>query len=208
MRNHPNALADLVVTHDLDVLCLQETKLQEIHVDDPKLKIKGHLLEEQGYDSYYTCSTAKKGYSGTAVFVRRRQAKGEKTKKKQTTVDSFFAPAVKKETTATAAKKQDVLPIKVEELIPEEVSFRMGKDKHDAEGRMVVVDFPSFSFCNVYVPNSGQKLERLSYRTEEWDTDFLAFLQSKQKDRGLPVMWLGDLNVAHTNLEVRCCKHG
>jgi exodeoxyribonuclease-3 len=56
--------------------------------------------------------------------------------------------------------------------------------------------------CNVYVPNSGQKLERLSYRTEEWDKDFLSFIQKKQKDRGVPVLWLGDLNVAHTNLEV------
>jgi exodeoxyribonuclease-3 len=203
MRNHPNALADLVETHDLDVMCLQETKLQDIHLDDPKLKIRGHLLEEQGYDAHYTCSTAKKGYSGTAVFVRRRTKGG--AKKKQQTVTNFFKP--KKETLAsgTAVSKQEkgaAVSVAVEDLVPQEVSFEMGKEKHDAEGRMVVVDFPSFSFCNVYVPNSGQKLERLSYRTDEWDKDFLAFLQTKQKERGVPVMWLGDLNVAHTNLEV------
>jgi len=42
----------------------------------------------------------------------------------------------------------------------------------------------------------------LNYRVEEWDKDFVSFIQKKQEERGVPVMWLGDLNVAHTNLEV------
>jgi exodeoxyribonuclease III len=79
----------------------------------------------------------------------------------------------------------------------------MGKEKHDMEGRLIVVDYPLFSLCNVYVPNAGQQLERLSYRVDEWDKDFLNFVHQKRSNRGgLPCIWLGDLNVAHTNLEV------
>lgn len=78
----------------------------------------------------------------------------------------------------------------------------MGIEKHDLEGRMIIADFPLFTLCNVYVPNAGQNLERLKYRTDEWDVDFLNFMKQKQIERKLPVIWLGDLNIAHTNLEV------
>ena len=53
-------MQDLATKHDVDVLCLQETKLQEMHVTDPKLKLQGYLLEEEGYSSTYHCATAKK----------------------------------------------------------------------------------------------------------------------------------------------------
>lgn len=52
----------------------------------------------------------------------------------------------------------------------------------------------------MYVPNSGQGLKRLDYRVEQWDKDFLEFMQGKH-DRG-PVIWLGDLNVAHKAADV------
>lgn len=146
-----------------DVLCLQETKLQDQHVDDPKLKLKGHLLEDEGYDAYYSCSTAKKGYAGTAVFVKRREEAA---------------------------------------LTPQEVSYEIGKEEHDAEGRVINLDFPAFSMSNLYVPNSGQTLARLDYRTEQWDKDMLQFMQKRESDRGVPVIWLGDLNIAHTAKDV------
>lgn len=199
LRNNPDALVDLVMKHDLDVLCLQETKLQEMHLDDPKLKLRGHLLEEQGYNAYYSCCTVKKGYSGTAVFIKRRNNNGNNTTKKQKTLDSFF---VAKKGSDKGGKLGDTTNGMEHLLIPESVSFEMGVAKHDGEGRIIVVDFPHFSFCNVYVPNSGQNLNRLQYRTDEWDKDLLAFIQRRQKDRGVPCLWLGDLNVAHTNLEV------
>ena len=211
MKNAPAALPELVKKHDLDVLCLQETKLQEQHLDDPKLAIRGRLLEAKGYDAYYSCSTMKKGYSGTAVFVRRRsgaiKTKFSKESKKQTTLGSFLKTgkndtAEKEEAGSKKDEKSSSLPIDASELVPLEVTYKIGKEKHDTEGRLIIVDFPLFSMINVYVPNSGQKLERLDYRTEEWDKDLLAFVQKKQSDRGLPVMWVGDLNVAHTNLEV------
>jgi len=184
----------------LDVLCLQETKLQESHLTDPKLKLNGGDLIE-GYDAYWSCSSAKKGYAGTAVFVRKRG--GEAKKGKQTTLGKFFTK--KNETASEDADttSNDILDLEMaKNLIPTEVTYEMGKEEHDAEGRIITLDFPLFSISNLYVPNSGQKLERLTYRTDEWDKHLLEFIQKKQADRGVPVMWLGDLNVAHTNLEV------
>ena len=198
LNKTPDALPQLTQEHDLDLLCLQETKLQEHHLDDPKLKIRGHVLEEQGYDSYWTCSTAKKGYAGTAVFVKRH---GNSTKR-QKTINSFFAVGKDVDDTKTVKKKKSASPIDEKLLVPQEVSFKMGKNQHDAEGRIICLDYPLFTLCNVYVPNSGQKLDRLGYRTDEWDKDLLAFMQQKQKDRGVPVMWLGDLNVAHKAYDV------
>lgn len=202
--------------HNLDCLCLQETKLNEVNLDDPKLNIP--KLEEQGYEAYYSCSTAKKGYSGTCVFVRKHKgnnnnnnhaaAEAGTKKKKQSTMDSFVGTTTisSKKTSGSDMKKSsdDDLPIDPQLLIPEQVSYKMGIDKHDQEGRMIVVDFPLFTMVNVYVPNSGQKLERLDYRTNEWDKDLLTFMQSRQQasKKNHPVLWCGDLNVAHTNLEV------
>jgi exodeoxyribonuclease-3 len=191
MKKDPESIGKLIERLNLDVLCLQEIKLQELHLDDPKVT----LPEVDGYEAHYSCSTAKKGYSGTAVFIRKRGA--AKKKAKQTSMDAFVK--AKLEATVPASHK---LPVDAKVLTPDAVSMKMGVDKHDQEGRINVVDFPLFTFCNVYVPNAGQNLERLDYRTKEWDKDFLAFMQSKQKDRGVPVLWLGDLNVAHTNLEV------
>ena len=202
LKNTPEALPDLVTKHGIDVLCLQETKLQEVHVDDPKLKIGGHLLVEQGYEAHYSCSTAKKGYSGTAVFVRKRSVGGDdKGGKKQASLSSFFG-ANKAGSSAKAAgdggsrDMNDIGKVDATNLIPD-VSFGIGKSKHDGEGRSITLDFPHFTMTNLYVPNSGQKLDRLQYRTEEWDKDLLQYMQGKEKERNCPVIWLGDLNVAH-----------
>jgi len=212
VKKDPEALAKLVKDHDIDVLALQETKLQEIHLEDPKLQLR-NLLDEEGYDAYWTCSTKKKGYAGTAVFVKRRGGNSGATPKakKQTDISSFFG---KKNNTNTAATKDDDKKPKATAsssandnlLMPQEVTYTFGKDKHDGEGRIIVLDFPTFSMVTLYVPNSGQKLERLDYRLNEWDKDLLEFVQERQKTRGVPVMWLGDLNVAHK--EYDCYNFG
>lgn len=193
LRNHPETLPNLVKEHDIDVLCLQETKLQEMHLDDKKLLIRDTVLQPD-YDAYYSCSTAKKGYSGTAVFVKRHG----KNNKKQATLDSFFGAKKADKKDEKKQETDNIDPDDVTNLIPTDVSYKMGVDDHDQEGRLIIADFPLFSLVNLYVPNSGQKLERLDYRTEQWDKDLLKFVQAKSK----PVVWLGDLNVAHTNLEV------
>ena len=83
---------------------------------------------------------------------------------------------------------------------PVKVTYDLGIAKHDKEGRVITVEFPKFFLVNVYVPNSKRKLERLSYRTEEWDVDFLKYLKKLEKKK--PVIFCGDLNVAHTEIDL------
>mmetsp|Transcript_10851 Transcript_10851/g.19842 ORF Transcript_10851/g.19842 Transcript_10851/m.19842 type:complete len:537 (-) Transcript_10851:1097-2707(-) len=207
MKNHPEALSDLVTKYNVDVLCLQETKLQEMHVDDPKLKINGHLLEVEGYDAHYSCSTTKKGYSGTAVFIKRRttvsQDAVKPSSKKQATLGNFFNGTKTTNDVASSSNggtTASLGSVDVASVIPQKVSCEMGYPEHDSEGRIIAVDFPHFSLANLYVPNSGASLDRLSYRTETWDTHLLEFMQTKEMEK--PVIWLGDLNVAYTDMEV------
>jgi exodeoxyribonuclease III len=200
MRNDPTALVDLCREYNLDMLCLQETKLQDVHLDDPKLNIRGCV---EGYDDYWSCSTEKKGYSGTAVFIKQGVSGTKKTK--QADISSFFSKKVKDEhkedTMDTKAVSLDVPEVDQELVTPGHISYKIGKPI-DNEGRTITLEFPFATITNVYVPNSGQKLERLDYRTTEWDKDFLAFNQHKEKERGLPVIWLGDLNIAHKAFDI------
>lgn len=200
MKKEPTALADLCKDHDLDVLCLQETKLQEAHLDDPKLKLRG-CLSEAGYDEYWSCSTAKKGYSGTAVFVKQRGNQSKKTK--QSNIGKFFGKKsnVKGDDVESKVQPTEVADFPAELVTPTSVSYKIGKSIDD-EGRTIMLEFPFATITNVYVPNSGQGLKRLDYRTMEWDKDFLAFQQRKEKERGLPVIWLGDLNIAHKAYDI------
>lgn len=76
----------------------------------------------------------------------------------------------------------------------------MGIAEHDMEGRVQCVEYPDFYLVNVYVPNSGQKLERLDYR-KQWDADFLAYLKNLEKTK--PVIACGDFNVAHRPIDLK-----
>ena len=82
---------------------------------------------------------------------------------------------------------------------PLQISYGMGIKEHDQEGRVITVEFSSFFLVNVYVPNSGRELVRLKYR-QQWDTDFLHYLQTLEKKK--PVIVCGDLNVAHTPIDL------
>ena len=71
--------------------------------------------------------------------------------------------------------------------------------EHDNEGRVLTAEYPDFFLVNVYVPNSKRELTRLAYR-QEWDRDFLRYL--KKLERKKPVIFCGDLNVAHTEIDL------
>ena len=88
---------------------------------------------------------------------------------------------------------------------PVSVTYGIGKRKHDQEGRSIAVEFDTFYVVASYIPNAGRKLERLDYRTQEWDADFQAFLTGL-KDTGKGVIWLGDLNVVHQDLDIHNMK--
>ncbi|MAP80771.1 MAG: exodeoxyribonuclease III [Aequorivita sp.] len=83
---------------------------------------------------------------------------------------------------------------------PLSVTFDMGVAQHDNEGRVISAEYENFYLVNVYVPNSGQKLERLDYR-KEWDDHFRAYLKNLEKTK--PVILCGDLNVAHRAIDLK-----
>ncbi len=73
------------------------------------------------------------------------------------------------------------------------------KNAPDQEGRILYVEFPAFYLLTVYTPNSGEELKRLDFRMQ-WDKDFKALL--KRLDKKKPVIFCGDLNVAHKEIDI------
>ena len=82
---------------------------------------------------------------------------------------------------------------------PLAVTHGIDIDHHDQEGRVLTAEYDEYYLVNVYVPNSKRELTRLEYR-QQWDRDFLAFLRALEKKK--PVICCGDLNVAHTELDL------
>ncbi len=83
---------------------------------------------------------------------------------------------------------------------PLSVSYGMGIDEHDHEGRVITLEFPDFFFVTVYTPNSKRELERLDYRMK-WEDDFREYLLSLDKKK--PVIVTGDMNVAHKEIDLK-----
>ncbi|MBO4846612.1 MAG: exodeoxyribonuclease III [Lachnospiraceae bacterium] len=83
---------------------------------------------------------------------------------------------------------------------PINVTYGMGIDEHDHEGRVITLEFDDYFFITVYTPNSKQELERLDYR-QQWEDDFRAYLCSLKEKK--PVIFCGDLNVAHKEIDLK-----
>lgn len=106
------------------------------------------------------------------------------------TYTTYWNSAEKKGYSGTAIFTR-IRPLKV---IP-----HLGVAEHDHEGRVLTAEFADFFFVNAYVPNAKRDLSRLAYR-QKWDADFLAYL--KKLERKKPVIFCGDLNVAHTEIDL------
>ena len=83
---------------------------------------------------------------------------------------------------------------------PRSVVLGIGSPQHDNEGRVITHEYDDFYLVNVYTPNSKRGLERLGYRTQEWEPAFRAHLVNL--DRKKPVAVCGDLNVAHNEIDL------
>lgn len=83
---------------------------------------------------------------------------------------------------------------------PLSVSYGMGISEHDNEGRIIRLEFEDFFFVNVYTPNSQRELVRLPYR-ERWEDDFRDYLMALDAQK--PVVVCGDLNCAHTEMDIK-----
>lgn len=127
-----------------DIFALQETKMQEGQLE----------LILEGYYQYWN-SAEKKGYSGTAIFTKKK---------------------------------------------PINVSYGIGIEEHDKEGRIITLEFENFYFVDCYTPNSKRELERLEYRMI-WEDEIRKYL--KKLDDKKPVIYCGDLNVAHKEIDLK-----
>ena len=135
---------EFIEREDPDVMCLQETKLQQGQI----------TMDLPGYHEYWNCAE-KKGYSGTAVFAKEE---------------------------------------------PLSVAYGLGIPEHDHEGRVITLEYPEYYLITVYVPNSKQQLERLSYRMT-WEDAFLSYIKGLERTK--PVIYCGDLNVAHEEIDLK-----
>lgn len=83
---------------------------------------------------------------------------------------------------------------------PLSVSYGIGIDEHDHEGRVITLEMERFFLVTVYTPNSQDELRRLDYRMK-WEDDFRAYLM--ELDKRKPVIVCGDLNVAHEEIDLK-----
>lgn len=125
-----------------DILCLQETKMQEGQAEVPT----------PAYHQYW-CSAQRKGYSGTLVLSKEE---------------------------------------------PLQVTYGIGIEEHDKEGRVITAKYEKFTLVNVYVPNSGSELARLDYRMK-WEEAFKDYVCSLDG----PIIICGDMNVAHEEIDLK-----
>ena len=129
---------------DADIFCLQETKVQEGQID----------FSPEGYFCYWNYAE-KKGYSGTAIFTKKK---------------------------------------------PLDVFYGIKQPFYDNEGRVITLEFENYYFLTCYTPNSQDGLRRLEYRMS-WEDYFREYVLSLDKKK--PVIYCGDLNVAHKNIDLK-----
>ena len=86
---------------------------------------------------------------------------------------------------------------------PLSVSYGIGSEEHDNEGRVITLEFEDFILVNCYTPNAQRGLTRLDYRMQ-WEDDFREYLLSLDKEK--PVVLCGDLNVAHQEIDLKNFK--
>ncbi|MCX6819945.1 MAG: exodeoxyribonuclease III [Candidatus Adlerbacteria bacterium] len=164
--HNKNLFVPFIEEYKPDILCLQETKAQQAQSE----------VDLPDYEEYWN-SAVKKGYSGTAIFVRTKINK-EITKHK---------------------------PLAVLLGLPEDIAkkYKLDGDEYgdpNAEGRVLAAEFEKYYVVTVYTPNSKEDLSRLSLRHTQWDPAFLEYMKRLEEKK--PVMFCGDLNVAHQEIDL------
>lgn len=129
---------------DADIFCIQETKCQDGQV----------TLELNNYHQFWNYAI-KKGYSGTAVFTKKK---------------------------------------------PLSVKYGIGSNDNEPEGRIITLEYEDYYLVNVYTPNSQRDLARLDFRLS-WEDEMRNYLM--ELDQKKPVIYCGDLNVAHQEIDLK-----
>src|SRR3989344_3830238 len=156
-----------------DVLCLQETKAQQAQSE----------IDLPDYQEYWNSAT-RPGYSGTAIFVKATAFGGVPSK---------------------GGKK----PLSVMNGLPEKIAKKYGLSRDtygdpNTEGRVITAELKKCYVVSVYTPNSKDDLSRIPLRHKKWDPAFLEYMKELENPSASsgrpakPVVFCGDLNVAHT----------
>ena len=125
----------------------------------------------------------------------------QETKAQDKEVSEALSPWQQHSCFTNSAVKKGYSGTSVISKIPvEDVSLDMGVAEFDQEGRVICAEYKDFCLVNVYVPNSGQKLDRLSYR-QSWDSSFLKYLKALEQKK--PLIVCGDFNVAHRPIDLK-----
>jgi len=139
-------------------------------LQETKAEQRQSEVDLKDYEEYWN-SAKRKGYSGTAIFTKEK-------------------------------------PLSVSFDIPEKIAkkYNISDDRYgdlNKEGRLIVAEYNKFYIATVYTPNAKDDLSRLSLRHKQWDPAFLEYMKTLENsatgsERGKPVIFCGDLNVAHT----------
>jgi exodeoxyribonuclease III len=127
------------------------------------------------------------------LCLQETKAQGDQVEETLAAMDNYYL------FTNSAEKKGYSGTAILSKTKPLSVTSGIGIAEHDNEGRVLCAEFNSFYLVNVYVPNSGSELKRLGYR-QEWDLAFYSYLKTLEVTK--PVIVCGDLNVAHTNIDL------
>ena len=155
LLNNPEKLDKSL--HSLDIIAFQETKATFHEL--------GEAFASDVFDIYHNSATERKGYSGTAVYVRK----------------------------SISSKQIDIGSLKKAKNVSFETLM--------TEGRLVCVEFDSFILINCYFPNGGGKPERLTYKLKFYE-EFGKLCKELTLLHGKPVVFCGDLNIAHTAIDL------
>lgn len=139
-------------------------------------------------------ATAVKDMNADVLCLQETKANTEQVKIALELVDGYHVYA-----NASKARKGYSGTAILSRVKPEAVTYDMDVEEHDQEGRVIAAEYPDYFVVTVYVPNSGNELVRLDYRSQ-WDKDFLKYLTELEKKK--PVIVCGDFNVAHEPIDL------
>ncbi|KAK4534257.1 hypothetical protein CDCA_CDCA01G0282 [Cyanidium caldarium] len=160
LRREDDFLSAYLEREQPDLIAMQEIKTSTEHHEAVQ---QARWCADYPQPILHSC-TARKGYAGTAVWLRRDSRLGK--------------------------------PLRVQRGFDAEVGVV------DDEGRVITLEFAACTVCAMYVPNSGVGLKRLDYRVNVWDRAVRRQLQLLQQRRPVPVIWCGDLNCAHQEIDI------
>lgn len=164
---HKKGAMDDLLSLNPEIFCLQETKAEPTQLSEA-------ILAPKGYESYFNWSKERKGYSGTAIYVK--------------TENNLF-------------NRKDTNSKKASNLEPEKITHGLGVKELDGQGRQINIFFKDFVLINCYFPNGGGTSDKLLYKLKYYE-EFLKFLKNLEKQGYNKIIICGDFNVAHEEIDL------